>query len=128
MQPNTKAGERLASMAVGGLLVTWAFRKRSPATMAAGIVGADHIYRGASGHCPLYGALAVMMNKGLTVRTAQQHGQKYVPRLIEHTLRGELDVSFLATHRYTIDDGPRGYDMFKTKAEGCLRVVFAPQA
>src|SRR3954470_2567404 len=59
MQPNTKAGERLASMGVGGLLVTWAFRKRSPATMAAGIVGADLIYRGASGHCPVYGALGV---------------------------------------------------------------------
>jgi threonine dehydrogenase-like Zn-dependent dehydrogenase len=72
--------------------------------------------------------LGVMMNKGLTVRTAQQHGQKYVPRLIEHTQRGELDLSFLATHRFTIDDGPRGYDMFKNKAEGCLRVVFAPQA
>jgi len=72
--------------------------------------------------------LGVMMNKGLTVRTAQQHGQKYVPRLIEHTQRGELDASFLATHRFTIDDGPRGYDMFKNKAEGCLRVVFAPQA
>jgi len=72
--------------------------------------------------------IGVIMNKGLTVRTAQQHGQKYVPRLIEHTQRGELDASFLATHRFTIDDGPRGYDMFKNKADGCLRVVFAPQA
>jgi len=72
--------------------------------------------------------IGVIMNKGMTVRTAQQHGQKYVPRLIEHTQRGELDASFLATHRFTIDDGPQGYDMFKNKAEGCLRVVFAPQA
>jgi uncharacterized membrane protein len=56
---NVGAGERLASMAVGGLLVTWAFRKRSPATMAAGIVGADLIYRGASGHCRVYRALGV---------------------------------------------------------------------
>jgi len=72
--------------------------------------------------------IGVIMNKGLTVRTAQQHGQKYVPQLIEHTQRGELDASFLATHRFTIDDGPRGYDIFKHKAEGCLRVVFAPQA
>jgi len=61
MEANTNVGaaERLASMAVGGLLVTWAFRKRSPATMAAGIVGADLIYRGASGHCRVYGALGV---------------------------------------------------------------------
>ena len=71
--------------------------------------------------------LGVMMNKGLTVRTAQQHGQKYVPRLLEHTRRGELDASFLATHRFSLEDGPRGYDMFKHKADGCLRVVFAPQ-
>src|SRR5436190_18800654 len=61
MEANTNVGaaERLASMALGGLLVTWAFRKRSPATMAAGIVGADLIYRGASGHCRVYGALGV---------------------------------------------------------------------
>jgi len=61
MEANTNVGaaERLASMAVGGLLVTWAFRKRSPATIAAGIVGADLIYRGASGQCRVYGALGV---------------------------------------------------------------------
>jgi uncharacterized membrane protein len=56
---NVGAAERLASMAVGGFLVTWAIRKRSPATMAAGIVGADLIYRGASGHCGVYGALGM---------------------------------------------------------------------
>jgi uncharacterized membrane protein len=61
MQTNTNVGaaERLASMAVGGLLVTWALRKRSPATMAAGLVGSGLIYRGASGHCNLYGVLGV---------------------------------------------------------------------
>ena len=72
--------------------------------------------------------VGVLMNKGLTVRTAQQHGQKYVNRLLEHTERGELDASFLATHRFTLDDGPRGYDIFKNKEGGCLRVVFTPQA
>jgi threonine dehydrogenase-like Zn-dependent dehydrogenase len=70
--------------------------------------------------------VGVMMNKGLTVRTAQQHGQRYVPRLLEHTVRGELDASFLATHRFSIEDGARGYDIFKNKEDGCLRVVFAP--
>src|ERR1043165_429380 len=56
---NVGTAERLASMALGGVLVMWAFRKRSPATMAAGIVGADLLYRGASGHCGVYGALGV---------------------------------------------------------------------
>jgi uncharacterized membrane protein len=56
---NVGAAERLASMAVGGLLVTWAFRQRSPATIAAGLVGADLIYRGATGQCRVYDALGV---------------------------------------------------------------------
>ncbi len=70
--------------------------------------------------------IGVIMNKGLTVRTAQQHGQKYVPRLLEHVAKGELDPSFLATHRFSLEDSPRGYDIFKHKEDGCVRVVFIP--
>jgi threonine dehydrogenase-like Zn-dependent dehydrogenase len=70
--------------------------------------------------------IGVIMNKGLTVRTAQQHGQRYVPRLLEHMSKGEIDPSYLATHRLALEDGPRGYDLFKKKADGCVRVVFTP--
>ncbi|GHO48289.1 hypothetical protein KSX_64520 [Ktedonospora formicarum] len=70
--------------------------------------------------------IGAIMNKGLTVRTAQQHGQKYVPRLLEHVTRGELDPSFLATHRFSLEDSPLGYDMFKHKKDGCIRAVFTP--
>jgi threonine dehydrogenase-like Zn-dependent dehydrogenase len=70
----------------------------------------------------------VLMNKGVTIRTAQQHGQRYVPRLLEHIQAGELDPSFLITHRMSLEDAPRGYDLFKSKAEGCVRAVFAPGA
>ncbi|WNG24553.1 glutathione-dependent formaldehyde dehydrogenase [Cystobacter fuscus] len=70
--------------------------------------------------------LGAIMNKGLTVRTAQQHGQKYVPRLLEHVQRGELDPSYLVTHRFPLEDAPRGYEMFKKKEDGCVRSVFIP--
>lgn len=70
--------------------------------------------------------IGTIMNKGLTVRSAQQHGQKYMSRLLEHTVRGELDPSFLATHRFSLEDSPRGYDMFKHKKDGCVRAVFTP--
>jgi threonine dehydrogenase-like Zn-dependent dehydrogenase len=70
--------------------------------------------------------IGVIMNKGLTVRTAQQHGHKYVPRLLEHATRGELDPSFLVTHWFTLDEGPRAYQMFKTKEDGCVRAVLRP--
>lgn len=68
--------------------------------------------------------LGVIINKGLTVRTAQQHGQKYVPRLLEHTQKGELDASILATHHFPLEDSARGYDMFKHKQDGIIRAVF----
>jgi threonine dehydrogenase-like Zn-dependent dehydrogenase len=70
--------------------------------------------------------VGAIMNKGMTVRTAQQHGQKYVPRLLEHAARGELDPSFLATHRFPLEQAAQGYELFKHKRDGCVRSVFAP--
>lgn len=70
--------------------------------------------------------IGMIMNKGMTVRSAQQHGQKYVPRLLDYVARGELDPSFLVTQRFSLEDAPRGYDMFKHKTDGCVRVVFVP--
>lgn len=70
--------------------------------------------------------IGVIMNKGLTVRTAQQHGQKYLPRLLDYAAAGKLDPTPLATHRLPLEDGPMGYEMFKNKRDGCVRVVFEP--
>jgi threonine dehydrogenase-like Zn-dependent dehydrogenase len=70
--------------------------------------------------------IGAIMNKGLTLRSAQQHGQKYLPRLLEHAARGELDPSYLATHRFSLEEAPRGYEMFKHKEDGCVRAVFIP--
>ena len=70
--------------------------------------------------------IGTIINKGLTVRAAQQHGQAYVPRLLEHAVRGELDPTYLATHHFSLEDAPRGYELFKTKEDGCVRAVFKP--
>ena len=70
--------------------------------------------------------MGVLLNKGVTVRAAQQHGQKYLPRLLDHVSRGELDPSYLATHHFPLEDSPRGYEMFKKKEDGMVRAVFTP--
>ena len=70
--------------------------------------------------------LGAMMNKGLTVRGAQMHGQRYIPMLLERMARGELVTEHLATHRLPLDQGPQGYRMFKEKLDGCVRAVFTP--
>lgn len=70
--------------------------------------------------------IGAIMNKGLTVRTAQQNGQKYLPLLLDLAASGELDPSFLATHHFSLEEAPRGYEMFKQKQDGCVRAVFTP--
>jgi threonine dehydrogenase-like Zn-dependent dehydrogenase len=68
----------------------------------------------------------VLTNKGITLRTSQQPGQRYMPAMIERVRAGDLDPSFLLTHRMSLEDAPRGYDMFKHKRDGCLRAAFIP--
>ncbi|MFG3436477.1 zinc-dependent alcohol dehydrogenase [Nonomuraea sp. NPDC047897] len=70
--------------------------------------------------------MGAVMNKGLTLRGAQQHGHRYIPMILERMAGGELDASHLLTHPMPLEDGPRGYELFKTKEDGCVRVVFTP--
>lgn len=66
------------------------------------------------------------MNKGLTLRGAQQHGHRYIPMLLERMSRDELVTEHLATHIMPLDEAPQGYEMFKEKTDGCVRAVFQP--
>jgi len=70
--------------------------------------------------------LGMVVNKGLTLRGAQMHGQRYIPMLLDRIADGEISTSHLATHVMSLDDAPQGYDMFKHKKDGCVRAVFRP--
>lgn len=68
--------------------------------------------------------MGALMNKALTLRTGQMHGQKYAPRLLEYIEQGKLDLSDVITHRCSLDEAPEAYQTFKLKSEGCIRPVF----
>jgi threonine dehydrogenase-like Zn-dependent dehydrogenase len=68
--------------------------------------------------------LGAMMNKGLTVRGAQQYGHRYIPMILDRVAAGEISTEHLATHVLPLDEGPMGYQMFKNKTDGCVRAVF----
>ncbi|MEV3963789.1 zinc-dependent alcohol dehydrogenase [Nocardia sp. NPDC050193] len=70
--------------------------------------------------------MGVATNKSLTIRTAQQHGQRYMPRMFDYIQQGDLDPSRLITHDMPLEDAVRGYELFKNKQEGCIRAVFRP--
>ncbi len=64
-----------------------------------------------------------MFGKGLTVRNGQCDVQKYMPRLLEAIEDGRINPAEIITHRLDLDDAPHGYDIFKKKEEGCVKVV-----
>ena len=46
--------------------------------------------------------------------------------LLERVQRGEIDPSFVVTHRLPLDEAPRGYDLFRNKKDDCVKVVLKP--
>jgi threonine dehydrogenase-like Zn-dependent dehydrogenase len=70
-----------------------------------------------------FGAL---MNKALTVKTGQTHVPRYHGPLLEKIQAGEIDPSFVITHRLKLEDGPAAYKTFRDKQDGCIKVVLKP--
>lgn len=89
-----------------------------------GTVSIPGVYGGWSDKFPL-GAL---MNKGLTIKTGQTHVHKYVPELLKLVQDGKIDPSFVVTHRLPLSEAAHGYDIFRGKKDGCIKVVLDPAA
>lgn len=66
------------------------------------------------------------MNKGLTLKMGQTHVQRYLPRLLKKIEEGEIDPSFVITHRLKLADAPKGYEIFRDKKDRCIKVVMTP--
>jgi threonine dehydrogenase-like Zn-dependent dehydrogenase len=67
-----------------------------------------------------------LMNRSLTVRSGQCHVQRYMRPLLEHIRAGDLDPTYVISHRMSLEEAPKGYDLFKHKQDGCTKVVLTP--
>jgi threonine dehydrogenase-like Zn-dependent dehydrogenase len=64
-----------------------------------------------------------MMNRSITIRTGQCHVHRYMKPLLERIRKGEIDPTFVITHRMSLEDAAKGYDIFNNKLDGCEKVV-----
>ncbi len=87
-----------------------------------GVVSVIGVYGGFIDKFPMN----AVMNRGLTIRSGQCHVQRYMQPLLDRIMRGELDPSFIITHRLGLGDAPHGYDMFLNQRDACLKVVLLP--
>jgi threonine dehydrogenase-like Zn-dependent dehydrogenase len=99
-----------------------AFRQAVNCCRKGGTVSVPGVYIGLADSAPM-GAL---MNKGLTLKTGQTHVMNYLKPLTERIQKKEIDPSFVITHKLSLTDAPRGYDIFKKKQDGCIKVVLKP--
>ena len=70
--------------------------------------------------------MGAAFNKGLTFKMGQTHVQAYLKPLMEMIEAGEVDPSFVITHRLNLEDGPQAYEIFKEKRDNCIKVVMRP--
>ncbi|HEV7377022.1 MAG TPA: zinc-dependent alcohol dehydrogenase [Pyrinomonadaceae bacterium] len=66
------------------------------------------------------------MNRSLTMKTGQCHVQRYWGQLLDRIQNGEIDPSFVITHRMKLDEAPGGYDIFNEKEDTCIKIVLKP--
>jgi threonine dehydrogenase-like Zn-dependent dehydrogenase len=97
-------------------------RQAIQACRKGGTVSVPGVYGGLIDKFPIGAAFA----KGLTIKMGQTHVRRYMQRLLEHVLRGEIDPSFVITHRTNLDGAPAAYDTFRTHHDGCIKVVLNP--
>lgn len=87
-----------------------------------GTVSIVGVYGGFLDKIPMGSAI----NRGLTFRMAQTPVQHYLPKLMDHILKGDIDPSFVITHHASLEDGPDMYKTFRNKKDGCIKVVLKP--
>ena len=99
-----------------------ALRQVLVACRKGGHVSLAGVYGGFLDKVPMGAAF----NKGLTLKMGQTHVHRYLRPLLEHVQNGDIDPSFVITHKMSLEDAPTGYEIFKHKKDNCIKVVLKP--
>ena len=99
-----------------------ALRQAIHSCRKGGTVSIPGVYAGFIDKFPFGIAFA----KGLTLKMGQTHAQKYTAQLLGRIEHGEIDPSFVITHRVRLDDAPEMYRTFRDKQDDCIKVVMQP--
>jgi threonine dehydrogenase-like Zn-dependent dehydrogenase len=99
-----------------------ALREVLVACRKGGTVSLAGVYGGFLDKIPMGAAF----NKGLTWKMGQTHVHRYLQPLLNHIQNGDIDPSFVITHKLKLEDAPHGYDIFKNKKDNCIKVVLNP--
>jgi threonine dehydrogenase-like Zn-dependent dehydrogenase len=96
-----------------------ALREAIMSCRSGGTVSVVGVYTGLIDKFPMN----AVMNRSLTIKTGQTHVHRYMKPLLERIQRGELDPTFIITHRMPLADAAHGYKIFNAKQDNCEKIV-----
>jgi threonine dehydrogenase-like Zn-dependent dehydrogenase len=99
-------------------------RQAINACRKGGTVSVPGVYGGFVDKLPM----GAVVNKGLTIKSGQTHIHRYMGPLLKRIQNGEIDPSFVITHRLRLEDAPHGYRIFRNKQDNCVKVVLKPDS
>jgi threonine dehydrogenase-like Zn-dependent dehydrogenase len=99
-----------------------ALRGAIQACRKGGTVSIPGVYGGYLDLFPIGAAFA----KGLSLRGGQTNVQRYMRPLLARILEGELSPASIITDRLPLEQAPEGYQRFRAKIDGSMKVVLYP--
>ncbi len=100
----------------------FALRQAITSVRNGGTVSVPGVYGGLLDKFPM----GSVVNRALTIKSGQTHVHRYLRPLYERIQNGEIDPSFVISHRMQLADAPEGYSLFKKKKDDCTKVVLKP--
>ena len=70
--------------------------------------------------------LGQIFDKGLIIQAGQAPAHKHIDKLMQHVSNGDVKLDDIITHRLPLSQAPHGYDIFRHKKDGCVKVVLKP--
>jgi len=99
-----------------------ALREAILACRSGGTISVAGVYGGFIDKFPM----GAVVNRSLTIRSGQTHVHRYMRPLLDRIHNGEIDPSFVITHRMKLDEAPKGFQVFVEKEDECMKVVLTP--
>jgi len=99
-----------------------ALRQVIQACRKGGVVSIPGVYGGFIDKFPMGAAF----NKGLKFKMGQTHVHRYLRPLLQRIEQGDIDPSYIISHRLPLDHAPRAYEIFRKKQDNCIKVVLQP--
>jgi threonine dehydrogenase-like Zn-dependent dehydrogenase len=98
-----------------------ALREAIMSCRSGGTVSVIGVYAGLIDKFPMN----AVMNRSLTIKTGQCHVHRYMQPLMERIQNGDLDPTFIITHRMPLSQAAEGYKIFNDKLDNCEKVVLS---